>query len=288
MTRLFRRGLSDRLLRDLLDGPGATVLRACVDAGLDVRLRPGYVSLYFKGRSMARIVGRQRVPHKLWVNAKYVAGRIGGFAGRSRGDYLVFDVEADFAEAYATELSQLIRRAEDHVGHEENVELDLLRHNAEPTGVFCFDRQVQVSGIRRRLDVVGLTAGRSPALVAIEVKRYPDNRIQVAPQQLHEYVEILDRGGDGLCGDVADSYRTVCTQLRRLGRPAPEPERITARMPVTGLLVVSHYNCRSRLLSRAHEVAATLERPVYLWQPGRKEFVIPPPEEWTRMGVEVA
>ena len=288
MTRQFRRGLSERLLEDLQDGPCATVFRACIDAGLDVRLRPGYVSLYFEGRSMARIVGRRRVAHKLWVHAKYAAGPIGGHAGQSRGSYFVFDVDAGFAEAYAMELSSLIRRAQDHVGHEENVELDLLRDNAEPGEVFCFDRQVQVPGIRRRLDVLGLIGGHPPALVAIEVKRYRDNRIQVAPQQLHEYLEILDRSGEGLRGDVAESYRTVCTQLRRLGLPAPEPERITARMPVTGLLVVSHYNSRSRLLSRAHRMAATLERPLYLWQPGAGDFVIPPPEAWIRMGVDGA
>lgn len=285
MRRLFRRGLSDRLLGDLRDGPCATVFCACVDAGLDVRLRPGYLNLYFRGRSMARIVGRRHGPHKLWIHAKYAAGCIGGFAGQPRGSYLVFDVDAGFAKAYTTELRSLIRRAAEHVGHEENVELDLLRHNAASAEVFCFDRQVQMPGIRRRLDVVGLTAGRAPALVAIEVKRHPDNRIQSAPQQLHDYMEIFDRRGEGLRCDVAESYRRVCTQLRRLGLPAPEPSRITPRMPVTGLLVVSHYNCRSRLLSRAHAMAARLERPVYLWQPRHREFVIPAPERWLRMGV---
>ena len=36
MIRAFRRGLSEKLLGDLLAGPCATVFRACVDAGLDV------------------------------------------------------------------------------------------------------------------------------------------------------------------------------------------------------------------------------------------------------------
>ena len=286
MNRPFRRGLPNRLLEDLLDGPCSPVFRACVDAGLDVRLRPGYVNLYFKGRSMARIVGRQRVPHKLFIHAKYVEGRIGELAGQRSGSYLAFDVNAGFANTYATELRSLIRRAKEHVGHEEDVEMDLLRHNTEPAYVSCFDRQVQLPGIRRRLDVVGLTADGAPALVAIEVKRYPDNRIQDVPWQLHEYLEILDRGGEGLRGDVADSYRTVCKQLRRLGQSAPDPERITPQMPVTGLVVLSGYNFRSRLLSRAHELAATLERPLYLWQQERDELVIPPPKHWLRMGVD--
>ena len=285
MTRPFQRGLSKKLLDDLRDGPCATVFRACVEAGLDVRLRADYVNLYYLGRSMARIVGRASLPAKLEIHHKYVAaGRIGGFAGRPTRSYLAFDVDADFAEAYATELDALIRRARKHAGHEENVELGLLRHNGDTADVCCFDRQIQVPGTGRKLDVVGLTSRGTPALVAVEVKRYPDNRIQDVPRQLHEYLEIFDPGREGLRADVAGSYRTVCGQLRRLGLSAPEPERITDGMPVRGLVVVSDYNPRSQLLPRAHELAAQLERPIYLWQPDPGEFAIPPPERWLRMG----
>lgn len=285
MTRPFRRGLSPKLLRDLMEGPCARVLRACVDAGLDVRLRADYLNLYFLGRSMARIVGRGNLPARLEIHAKYAAGgRIGAFVGRRTRRYLSFDVDAAFAEAYATQLGTLIARARTHAGREENVELDLLRHNGGTANVCCFDRQVQVPGTRRKLDIVGLTSGGSPELVAIEVKRYPDNRIQHVPRQLHEYLEILDPGREGLRGDVARSYRTVCGQLRRLGLPAPDPERIAAGIPVRGLAVVSDYNPRSQLLPRAHGLAARLERPIYVWQPETREFAIPPPGRWRRMG----
>ena len=105
VTNPFRRGLSDDLLDALLDGPCATVLRACVNAGLDVRLRANAVNLYFRGRSMARIVGGSRVSHRLEIHLKYVVkDRIGEFAGRLRGSYLVFEVNAGFADAYAAEL----------------------------------------------------------------------------------------------------------------------------------------------------------------------------------------
>ena len=287
MTRPFRRGLSDKLLDDLLAGPCAIVLRACVDAGLDVRLRADAVNLYFQGRSMARIVGRSRVRHKLEIHPKYVArARIGEFTGRRSGSYLVFDVGAGFAAAYAAALPGLIRRAREHAGHEESVELGLLQRNGATAEVCCFDRQIQVPGTRRTLDIVGVTSDGAPALVAIEVKRYYDSRIQSVPRQLHEYLEILDPGRAGLREDIARSYRTVCSQLRRLGRPAPDPERITAGMPVRGLVVVSGYNTDSQLLPRARRLAATLERPIYLWQPDRGEFAIPPPSRWERMGRE--
>ena len=234
---------------------------------------------------MARIVGRSRRPHGLEIHPKYVVEeRIGEFVGRQSGSYLVFDVTADFADAYAAELSALMLKAGEHVGHEENVELRLLQRNDGTADVCCFDRQVQVPGARRTIDIVGLTAKDAPALVAIEVKCYPDNRIQHVPGQLHEYLEILDPDRKGLRDDVAGSYRTVCSQLRRLGQAAPDPGPITAGMSVMGLVIVSGYNPRSQLLPRAHRLAAKLERPIYLGELEAGEFAVPPPARWRRMG----
>ena len=123
MTRAFQRGLSEQLLADLLGGPCSTVLTACVEAGLDVRLRANYVSLYYRGRSMARIVGRRGRPAKLEIHHKYVEGLIRPFSGRTSGGYLAFDVDADFAEAYPNKLVSMIRLAHKHAGPEEDVEL---------------------------------------------------------------------------------------------------------------------------------------------------------------------
>ena len=69
------------------------------------------------------------------------------------------------------------------------------------------------------------------------------------------------------------------------GLSAPDPAQITAGMPVKGLVIVSDYNPRSRLLPRAHELAAKLERPLHLWQPADGEFLIPVPERCVRMGL---
>lgn len=287
MTKVFQRGLSDTLLQDLLHGPCGIVLRACQDGGLDVRLRDNYLNLYFRGRSLARIVGYCRLPAKLEIHYKYVvADRIGDYAGRQNGKYCDFDVDAAFAEVYAAHLDTLIERARRYVGPEKEVELRLLKRNDSTAAVCCFDRQVQVQvpGTRRTLDLVGLLADDVPALVAIKVKRYPDPRIQDVPRQLHEYLEILDPAREGLRADVARSYRTVCEQLRKLGLPAPDPNRITVGMPVKGLVIVSDYNPRSRLIPRAHECAANLERPMHLWQPADAEFLIPEPDRWVRMG----
>ena len=286
MSGDFRRGLSNALLQNLLHGPCGTVLRACRSAGLDVRLRDNYLNLYFRGRSLARIVGRCRRPATLEIHHKYVvADQIGDCAGRRSKDYCTFDVDAAFAKVYAAHLDTMIKRARDYVGREEDVELRLLERNDSTVAVCCFDRQIQVPGTRRTLDLVGLLAGQVPALVAIEVKRYPDSRIQCVPRQLHEYLEILDPTQDGLRDDVARSYRTVCEQFRTLGLSAPNPTQIVAGMPVRGLVIVIDYNPRSRLLPRAHERAAKLERPMHLWQPADEEFLIPGPERWVPMGM---
>ena len=285
MSGDFQRGLSNGLLQDLLHGPSGLLLRACRSAGLDVRLRADYLNLYFRGRSLARIVGRRRHPAKLEIHHKYVAvDRIGGCVGRRSGSYCAFDVDAAFAEAYAAHLGALIKRAGRYAGPEEDVELCLLERNGDAAAVCCFDRQIQVPGTRRTVDLMGFLAGQVPSLLVIEVKRYPDRRIQDVPRQLHEYLEIFDPTGEGLRDDVARSYRTVCEQLRTLGLPAPDPARITVGMPVKGLVIVSNYNPRSRLLPRAHELAATLGRPMHLWQPADGEFLIPALDRCVRLG----
>ena len=286
MSREFRRGLSDSLLQNLLHGPSGTILRACRDIGLDVRLRDNSLNLYFRGRSLARIVGRHRLPAKLEIHHKYVvADQIGDCAGRRSGHYCAFYVDAAFAEVYRACLDTMIKRARRYAGPEEDVELRLLERNDSTAAVCCFDRQIQVPGTRRTLDLMGFVAGEVPALVAIEVKRYPDPRIQYVPRQLNEYLEILDPKQEGLRDDVARSYRTVCEQLRTLGLSAPDPTLITAGMPVKGLVIVSDYNSRSRLLPRAHELAVKLERPMHLWQLTGGQFLIPGPGRWTRMGL---
>lgn len=282
---VFRRGLSDGLFRDLLVGPCATILRAGRAAGLDARLRPDAISLYYQGRSLALIKGRCRRPAKLSVHHKYLADdRIGDYVGGRNGEYRTFDVDAAFAEAYATRVHSLVERARGHVRSEETVEFRLLECNHGPAPVCCFDRQVQMPGTRRTLDLMGLISGPVAALVAIEVKRYPDNRIQDVPRQLHEYLEIFDPAREGLAADVARSYQKVCLQLRDLGLAAPDPDLVTAGMPVKGLVIVSGYDPRSRLLPRAHKVAAQLERPIHLWQPDGDDHRIPESERWERMG----
>ena len=286
MTKPFQRGLSEEFLTSLLkDGPCGTVFRACLEAGLDARLREKYISLYLHGRSLARIREPQGNLAQCEIRHKYVGtDRIGECAGRRTGGDLTFDVDAAFAKAYIANLDTLIERAIPHVGPEERVEGHLLKSNGTKATVCCFDRQVQVPDDEGKIDLVGFHSGEDPAFVVIEVKRGGDSSIQYVPKQLCKYLETLDPDQKGLRDDIARSYQTVCQQLRNLGLEAPRPTDIAPGMPVKGLVIVSNDNPRSQLLPRAHKLATQMERPMYLWLPKDGDYLIPPLHEWELMG----
>lgn len=109
---------------------------------LDARLRPDAISFYYHGRSLALIKGRRRGPAKLSVHHKYLADdRIGDYVGGRNGKYRTFDVDAAFAEVYASRVhSLLVERARGHLRSEETVESRLLECNNEAGPVCCFDR----------------------------------------------------------------------------------------------------------------------------------------------------
>jgi hypothetical protein len=279
MSDKFRRGLSDKFLNQLLHGPAADILDACKKAGLDVRLRANYINVYSAGRSLARLECRNGLP-QLVIHHKYVPNeKIGAYQGKREKAYCSFGVDADFATEYRAKLHSLVQRALPYQGPEEEIEFQLLNANTGSTGAFCLDRQIQVPGIRRKLDLIAVREDR-PALVLIEVKRYPDPRIQHVAKQLHEYLEIFDPTGAGLRGDVAKSYKTVCEQMKELELPAPDPSLISEGMPVEGLVVLSDYNAHSKLLDRARAQASILQRPMYLWRPEPGDFKMPDASSW--------
>ncbi len=273
---------------NLLHGPCRLLLDAAAQAGLDVRLRGDYLNFYLHGRSLAKLSGRQRGGPKLEIHHKYlVETRLAEEEGhRNAGPYVSFDVDDALAKTYVGAVDEIVTRAVAYSGSEETVEAKLMRQNGVLAPICCFDRQVQVPGATGKLDMMGLHGGDTPTMVAIELKCYPDPRIQGVPKQLLDYLQIFDPSGDGLRPDVAESYKLVCDQLRRLGLSGPDPAAIFAGMPVQGLVVLTSNNPRSQLLERAHQQAARLSRPIYLWQPepGEDALRIPERTSWVRMG----
>ena len=139
VTNPFRRGLSDDLLDDLMDGPCATVFRACVKAGLDVRLRANAVNLYFGGRSMPRIVGRSRLPHRLEIH--FILRGIPAYIRSDDGPYFVAKVVCRWIAAVGARTAarvigrRLRRRSSCQAGRP--APLDLAGHRAWPNSRQC-------------------------------------------------------------------------------------------------------------------------------------------------------
>jgi len=282
---VFARGLGDELLRELRDGVARPVVAASVANGLDLRLREGYVNVYDAGRSLARIARRRDGAVTLTIHRKYLfRTELPASGGVLRGDYVEFLLDAALAAAWMAALPALRRRAEGCRGKEEEVEEAFLRANHPGSPLVVIDRQVQIPGVQRRLDVAAVaeTDDGGHAFVAVELKQGLDNRIQQVPLQTLEYVTMLDPQGSGLRADVARAYRVVADQLRALGFPAPAPESVEPGMPVVGLIVLVNYDGRSRLLGRAAARAEDVGGRLFLWNaPSATALHVPAVREWT-------
>ncbi len=250
----FDRGLCDPFLDALLVGPGARVMAACHEQGLDVRLRDDYLNVYDLGRSVARITWRSRKGPKLDVHRWYLEGAPldpeTAASGRN-GHYPAWDLTDPLVDLWLASLPRLHVRAEDRAGPEERWE-NLLLAEAADTWV---DRQVQPPGKGRKADLVGVDG---EALLIGEVKAGYNSDIQDGPQQLATYLDMLAPGGR-LRDDVALSYQTVARQLRALGFGAPEPSSFQPGQPARGELILCDYpHHRPELARRADELAKQL------------------------------
>jgi hypothetical protein len=253
--RRLDRGLSADFMRELEGGPGARIIEEWKAAELDVRIRPRYLTAYDSGRMVGRLTHGPRVGVRLEVHRKYLASTSAESAatGPARGAYPWLEIDRRGAEIYVAALEAIRANAARHKKKEESWEAALLRANARPP-TWLIDRQVQVPGTERQVDLVGLSVDPEPAFVVIEIKRGKDNRLQDVAGQLREYMEIIAPDGT-LADDVAASYRLVTAQLARLGFAGPDPVLFHSGMTAVGLLVVCRPNPRSRLLGRARAQA---------------------------------
>lgn len=263
--RPFDRGLCEPFMAALQAGPGARVLTACRERGLDLRLRDDYLNVYDLGRSVARITWRARRGPKLDVHRWYLEGaplRPATAATGRNGLYPAWDLTDELVDLWLASLSRLHERAEDRAGPEDRWE-NLLQAESPERWV---DRQVQPPGRGRKADLLGVEHG---VLVIGEVKAGSNSDIQHGPQQLATYMDMLAPGGR-LRQDVAGSYRTVAAQLRRLGFPAPEPSSFSPGQPVRGELILCDYpHHRPELARRAGVLAEELPHELSIvWRAG--------------------
>jgi hypothetical protein len=271
----FSRGLSPSFMDWLSRSPGRSLLDLFERHGLDVRLRDDYLNAYQAQCSIAKLEWRSGRPH-LTISTKYIVET--GLA-LSTSDYTSFPVDDTFVERYALALPFIRATTAATYAKEEGLwEERCVRANLRDTPLVVLDRQI--ANTRMRLDVLAVYATHEPALVAIELKRDLDGRIQHVAIQAAKYAAMLDPDGWGLRTDVAESYARVCAQMRALSLAAPDPSLIRSRMPVLAVVGLANYNERSQLLARARRSALTLPRTVKFCFLDENNLTLPSAEEW--------
>ena len=192
-----------------------------------------------------------------------------------------FEVSEAFLNQYEKELPKIRSIVDKQYASPEGLwEAKCVRANLEGTLFQVIDRQIVNSTPPLRLDMLAVSMDSGhPAILATELKRDLDARIQHVPRQLDGYLDMLDPAGQGLRTDVANSYRHVCEQLRSLGFVAPDPSLIRPGMEVIGLVALANYNPKSALLGRALEESGMLARPIHFCFVG-PSGVMPPASRW--------
>jgi len=276
MDKQFSRYLTGRMRRFFTEGHGTRLLEGLAE--FDLRIRDEAVNFYAADKSILCVEGRAG---QLKLHEKFAEGC--GLPGRLSGGYRLLPLSEESVANVIAALPTIRANVRKKAGTEGAYEEDLVRANVAGEPVAVIDRQVRKPGDsgQNRLDIVAVTSGPSPMLVALELKQGLDNRIQDVPEQLHRYLIMLDPDGKGLSRDIAKSYQVACRQLRALGRKdAPDASLIRPGMPVRGLLVLANYKEKSRLLGRGREVARKLARPMFLWETNDCKDPLPGPRDW--------
>jgi hypothetical protein len=281
-TTAFKRGLSEDLIKWLTTAPGRVLCAAFAEHKLDVRLRGDYLNAYRAECSVAKVEWQGVLKRAvLSIHWKYLANTPELLTSPKRGEYCYLALSAEHTKTYCSSLPMILRAVEDYIGEEGRWEQRCVEANLEGTPLLVIDRQIVNGRPLIKLDILAVAPGTSGAtLVAVELKRDLDNRIQDVPKQALKYVEMLDPDGFGLRADIAASYADVCRQLRMLGFKACDPALIRPGMRVVGLVGLANYNEKSRLLGRAREAASHLDRPIRFCRLDGDQLTLPPESEW--------
>jgi hypothetical protein len=280
VPKLFQRGLSDAFVSWLRGETGRDLIDAFVGYGLDVRLRGDYLNAYRVNCSVAKVVWqpRRRAP-MIEVSRKYLVDTPLLPSIRDE-NYVRLGLSTEGCRAFRDALPKILGTVDTSYCSPEGAwERDCVASNLEGTPLLVIDRQI--ANDRARLDVLAVAVdSATPKIVAVEIKRDLDSRIQHVPAQAYKYMRMLDPTGSGLRADVASSYQRVCAQLRRIGFKACAPHLIRQGMPVLGLVALANYNARSEYLDRAKRRAQELDRPVRFCFLKGERPILPPPADW--------
>ncbi len=278
----FARGLADEFVTELSDGYLSQLVSAAKSKQLDIQIRENSIDIYACGRCVLNLAySRQRNAYKAKIHNKYLNGmRLPVSPNIGSDNYCRFAVDAAAIRWYLASIDQVIANAMVTAKQEAAVEEKLIQASflAESPLIFI-DRQIQLHGAQKRMDLIGLMPHPKPKIVLTELKQGLDNRIQKMMDQIYSYFNLIAPGGH-LREEVLVSYTNVIEQKKRLGL-MPNGVSMPTNLPtVESLIVLYNFNKRSDLLGRLAEAAKHYTVPVRLVLLSEGQFAIPPMSDW--------
>jgi len=280
----FSRGLGPRFVSELKSGVFAPVLEAVKLLDCDIQIRESYLDIYSKGRCLLSLTHSQTQDrYRAKIHQRYLqATPLQGLTMATSGNYVRIEANARFVSWHLNNLNLIWTSADITAKNEATVEESIIHSSwqAESPVVFI-DRQVQIHGVRLRMDLLGLEQSNrfGKRVLLTEVKQGLDNRIQDLVKQTGEYYELIAPGGF-LRDDVLKSYQLVIEQKQELGLLSPRIHISSDQLPVECLLVLYNYNDRSQLLDRLRHKAKDCGLPLWLVRLHKGSFAIPPQHNW--------
>jgi hypothetical protein len=278
----FARGLADEFVSELGAGCLEQLIRSAVSRQLDVQIREHNIDIYACGRCVINLAhSRQRGIYKAKIHSKYLNGVHWPVSLDIGSDnYCRFAFDAASMGSYITSIDQIIRNAIALAEPEATIEEKLIQASHRPESpLIFFDRQVQLHGVQKRMDMIGLALHPEPKIILTELKQGLDNRIQKLMDQISSYYDLIAPDGH-LREDVFVSYTNVIEQKKKLGLMPPEINMPKDRPAVECLIVLYDYNERSELLGRLVDAAKQHTLPVRLVSLPEEQFAIPPMLDW--------
>jgi hypothetical protein len=284
MGSFFERRLSPELVAKLeRGGDFAELIPAVIGANLDVHIREDSLHVY-SGRSRVLNIERGVFGYSACIHEKYVVDVRLPSALNERGEYRYYKITRPFVEEYV-QLMHKIKENAAKVGKPEgDVEHQMIRGSVGVgSPMVLVDRQVQVHGVSKRADMVGVmpldSEWEEGRLVLVELKQGEDKTIPKAADQIHQYFGILTEAGK-LREEVRKSYQDVVEQKRRLGI-LPDWVRFPRKVVEVGCLVVLHgYNKKSVYLDRLLAAIRQGHPPTWLVMLPEGFYVLPPQGKW--------
>lgn len=283
----FKRGLSREFVRDLKDGRLSGLLACARQHELDVQIRENYVNFYHHGCSVLKLTHNSRLSaYRAEIHVKYVSDLpLPDKQNRGR-NYVTFNASEAFGEAYVDRIADILANAERYARPESTIEKSLITASLDISSPVVFiDRQVQVHGAPKRIDMVGVTRspqGR-PHFILAELKEGLDSSIQRVMGQITAYHHVLVKEDGSLKDCVHHAYQAVVDQKIQLGLLPPCVAFPTAEARVECLVVLYDCSPRSQLPDRLRREAerSTLRARLVLLDRGC--FVLLPRDRWERL-----